>query len=116
MVLAQAALEDSDFERAAYFLDRAIQVDPYRSEVHELKARYAETVNDSAAAVTEYEVLMQLEISDPVEARTNLAQAYLNNGQASKAKQNLLYALEQAPSYERAQRLLLRSIEGDGSR
>ena len=116
MVLAQAALEDSDFERAAYFLDRAIQVDPYRSEVHELKARYAETVNDSAAAVTEYEVLMQLEISDPVEARTNLAQAYLNNGQANKAKQNLLYALEQAPSYERAQRLLLRSIEGDGSR
>ena len=116
MVLAEAALEDSDFEQAAYFLDRAIQVDPYRSEVHELKARYAETVNDSAAAVTEYEVLMQLEISDPVEARTNLAQAYLNNGQASKAKQNLLYALEQAPSYERAQRLLLRSIEEDGSR
>ena len=116
MVLAEAALEDSDFEQAAYFLDRAIQVDPYRSEVHELKARYAEAVNDSAAAVTEYEVLMQLEISDPVEARTNLAQAYLNNGQASKAKQNLLYALEQAPSYERAQRLLLRSIEEDGSR
>ncbi|MGB1640474.1 MAG: peptidase MA family metallohydrolase, partial [Pseudohongiellaceae bacterium] len=116
MVLAEAALEDSDFEQAAYFLDRAIQVDPYRSEVHELKARYAEAVNDSAAAVTEYEVLMQLEISDPVEAHTNLAQAYLNNGQASKAKQNLLYALEQAPSYERAQRLLLRSIEGDGSR
>jgi len=116
MVLAEAALEDSDFEQAAYFLDRAIQVDPYRSEVHELKARYAEAVNDSAAAVTEYEVLMQLEISDPVEARTNLAQAYLNNGQASKAKQNLLYALEQAPSYERAQRLLLGSIEGDGSR
>ena len=116
MVLAEAALEDSDFEQAAYFLDRAIQVDPYRSEVHELKARYAEAVNDSAAAVTEYEVLMQLEISDPVEARTNLAQAYLNNGQASKAKQNLLYALEQAPSYERAQRLLLRSIGGDDSR
>ena len=116
MVLAEAALEGSDFEQAAYFLDRAIQVDPYRSEVHELKARYAEAVNDSAAAVTEYEVLMQLEISDPVEAHTNLAQAYLNNGQASKAKQNLLYALEQAPSYERAQRLLLRSIEGDGSR
>ena len=116
MVLAEAALEESDLEQAAYYLDRAIQVDPYRSDVHELKARYAEAVNDSAAAVTEYEVLMQLEISDPVEALTNLAQAYLNNGQASEAKRNLLYALEQAPSYERAQRLLLRSIEGDGSR
>ena len=116
MVLAEAALEESDLEQAAYYLDRAIQVDPYRSDVHELKARYAEAVNDSAAAVTEYEVLMQLEISDPVEALTNLAQAYLNDGQASEAKRNLLYALEQAPSYERAQRLLLRSIEGDGSR
>ena len=116
MVLAGAALEESDFEQAAYYLDRAIQVDPYRSDVHELKARYAEAVNDSAAAVTEYEVLMQLEISDPVEALTNLAQAYLNNGQASEAKRNLLYALEQAPSYVRAQRLLLRSVEGDGSR
>ena len=116
MVLAGAALEESDFEQAAYYLDRAIQVDPYRSDVHELKARYAEAVNDSAAAVTEYEVLMQLEISDPVEALTNLAQAYLNNGQASEAKRNLLYALEQAPSYVRAQRLLLRSVEGGGSR
>ncbi len=116
MVLAEAALEESNFEQAAYYLDRAIQVDPYRNDVHELKAQYAEAINDSAAAVTEYEVLMQLEISDPVEARTNLAQAYLNNGQASEAKRNLLYALEQAPSYERAQRLLLRSIEGDGAR
>ena len=116
MVLAEAALEESNFELAAYYLDRAIQVDPYRNDVHELKAQYAEAINDSAAAVTEYEVLMQLEISDPVEARTNLAQAYLDNGQASEAKRNLLYALEQAPSYERAQRLLLRSIEGDGAR
>ncbi|HBW84201.1 MAG TPA: hypothetical protein DEF79_09200 [Gammaproteobacteria bacterium] len=116
MVLAEAALEVSNFERAAYYLDRAIQVDPYRNDVHKLKARYAEAVGDSAAAVTEYEVLMQLEISDPVEAYTNLAQAYLNNGQTIEAKRNLLYALEQAPSYERAQRLLLRSIEGDRAR
>ena len=116
MVLAEAAFEALNFEQAAYYLDRAIQVDPYRNDVHELKARYAEAVNDSAEAVTEYEVLMQLEISDPVEARTNLAQAYLNNGQVNEAKRNLLYALEQAPSYERAQRLLLRSIDGDGAR
>jgi Tfp pilus assembly protein PilF len=70
-------------------------------------------VSDSALAVTEYEVLMQLEISDPVEARTNLAEAYLNNGQPGEAKQNLLYALEQAPSFERAQQLLLESVAGE---
>ena len=71
---------------------------------------YALAVNDPALAVTEFEVLMQLEISDPVEARTNLAEAYLRNGQIAEAKQNVLYALEQAPSFERAQQLLLESV------
>jgi len=68
-------------------------------------------IEDSQLAVTEYEVLMKLEISDPVEARTNLAEAYLRNGQIAEAKQNVLYALEQAPSFERAQQLLLESVD-----
>lgn len=110
IILAEAALEQSDYERAAYYIDRALQVDPYRQDVHQLKADYALAVNDPALAVTEFEVLMQLEISDPVEARTNLAEAYLRNGQIAEAKQNVLYALEQAPSFERAQQLLLESV------
>ncbi len=111
IILAEAALAENDYERAAYYIDRAIQVDPYRQDVHELKAQYAMAVEDSELAVTEYEVLMKLEISDPVEARTDLAEAYLRNGQINEAKQNILYALEQAPGFLRAQRLLLESIE-----
>lgn len=109
--LAEAALDAGDMERVSYYIDRAIQVDPYRQDVHQLKARYADAINDTQLAVTEYEVLMKLEISDPVEARTNLAEAYLNNGQLPEAKQNVLYALEQAPSFERAQKLLLEAVE-----
>jgi len=112
MILAVAALEDGDLERTDYYIDRAIQVDPYRTSVHELKASYAERIDDSALAVTEYEVLMKLDINDPVEARTNLAEAYLNNGQILQAKQNVLSALEIAPSYQRAQRVLLQSVDG----
>lgn len=115
IILAESALAANDFERAAYFIDRAIQVDPYRQDVHELKARYALAVDDSQLAVTEYEVLMKLEISDPVEARTNLAEAYLKNGQISEAKQNILYALEQAPSFVRAQQLLLESVDRESA-
>ncbi len=111
IILAEAALELDDYERAAYYIDRAIQVDPYRQDVHQLKADYAMAIEDSQLAVTEYEVLMKLEISDPVEARTNLAEAYLRNGQIAEAKQNVLYALEQAPSFERAQQLLLESVD-----
>ena len=113
IILAEAALEESNFERAEYYIDRAIQVDPYRADVHQLKASYAETIGDSQLAVTEYEVLLKLEINDPAEAQTNLAQAYLNNGQTLQAKENILRALETAPSYQRAQRILLESIDGD---
>ena len=115
VLLAEDALENENFERANYYIDRAIQVDPYRSGVHELKARYADEIGDSELAVTEYEVLLKLEINDPVEARTDLAEAYLNNGQLDKAKESVLYALEIAPSYRRAQEVLLESISGDGS-
>ena len=113
IILAEAALEENNFERAEYYIDRAIQVNPYRADVHQLKASYAETIGDSQLAVTEYEVLLKLEINDPAEAQTNLAQAYLNNGQVPQAKENILRALETAPSYQRAQRILLQSIDGD---
>lgn len=116
MILAEAALEEGNTERADYYIDRALQVDPYRSDVHRLKARYAETTGDTALAVTEFEVLMNLDINDPVEARTDLAEAYLHNGQFDEARQNILYALEMAPSYERAQQVLLQSVDGGSAR
>ena len=113
LILAEAALDDLNYERAEYYIDRAMQVDPYRNEVHELKARYADSIDNSALAVTEYEVLVKLDINDPVEARTNLADAYLKNGQLLQARQNVLSALEIAPGYQRAQQILLRSIDGE---
>ena len=110
MVLAEAALEEQDYERVAYYIDRAIQVDPYRTDVHDLKARYADAIGDSQMAVTELEVLLSLEINDPVEAWTDLAEAYLANGQQDEARQNVLSALEIAPSYRRAQQVLLQAV------
>ena len=112
MILANAALESSNFERAEYYISRALEVDPYRSDVHLLKAELAEAMGDTAAAVTEYEVLVNLDINDPVEARTDLAEAYLRNGQADAARQNVLFALEIAPSFRRAQEILLQSVDG----
>lgn len=112
MVLASAALDDNQLERAEYYIDRALQVDPYRTDVHQLKAQYAERIQDSALAVTEYEVLVKLDINDPVESYTDLAEAYLKNGQLIEAKRNVLTALEIAPSFQRAQQVLLQSVDG----
>jgi Tfp pilus assembly protein PilF len=111
MILAEAAIEAGNIDEADYYLDRALQIDPYRIDVHQLKARYAELIGDPALAVTEYEVLVKLDFNDPVEAQTNLAQAYLNNGQLDDARRNVLSALEIAPSYRRAQEILLQSVD-----
>lgn len=115
MILAEKALENNDIERAEYYIDRALQVDPYRTDVHQLKARYAEQIGDTDLAVTEYEVLLELDINDPVEAQTDLAQAYLANGQLSDARRSVLFALEIAPSYRRAQEVLLQSVDGEAN-
>ncbi|MBT8148166.1 MAG: tetratricopeptide repeat protein, partial [Gammaproteobacteria bacterium] len=111
MLLANAAIEAGDVDGANYYIDRALQIDPYRIDVHQMKASYADLIGDPTLAVTEYEVLAKLDITDPVEAQTNLAQAYLNNDQLEEAKRNVLTALEIAPSYQRAQQILLESVD-----
>lgn len=112
LILAEAALQADDLQRADYYLDRALQVDPYRIDVHRLKARHATAANNPAQAVIEYEVLVNLDRNDPVEARTDLADAYLRNGQAAEARRTILMALETAPSYRRAQQILLQAVDG----
>ncbi len=112
LVLAEAALDGGNHQRAAVYIDRALQVDPYQSEAHVLRARLADGVGDTAMAVAEYEILLQLEIDDPVAAGTDLAEAYLRDGQSAAAKRQVLRALETAPSYVRAQRVLLDSLDG----
>ena len=54
---------------------------------------------------------MKLDRNDPVEAHTNLAEAYLDNGQRDEARINILSALEIAPSYQRAQQVLLQAVD-----
>ncbi|MDX1490664.1 MAG: tetratricopeptide repeat protein [Pseudohongiellaceae bacterium] len=111
VLLARRALNMGDLEKSEYYVERALSVSPYRLDVHELGAALAKLKTDTEAAVREYEILAHLDDNDPVEAGTNLAEAYLENGQVEEAKRRILSALEMAPSYQRAQKVLLRSVE-----
>ena len=114
MTLAEHALSNDDLEQAAYFIERALAVNPYRPEVHRINAELATRLGDTGLTVQEYEVLLTLDQNDPVAARTNLAQAYLDNRQSDDARMTVLRALETAPTYERAQQILLQAVaEGD---
>ena len=50
--------------------------------------------------------------ADRAAAHLDLAEAYLLAGQLPQAKQQTLHALEIAPSFERAQELLLKIVDG----
>lgn len=112
--LANVALENGNLERAGYYIERALSVNPYRPEIHQVNAELASALGDTATAVQEYEVLLELDQTDPVAARTNLAQAYLENNQTEEARQSVLRALETAPGYVRAQQILLRAVGRGG--
>jgi Tfp pilus assembly protein PilF len=49
---------------------------------------------------------------DPAAAHTDLAESYFKSGKRTEAKKQTLAALEIAPTYERAQELLLKLTEG----
>lgn len=114
LLLANEALQAGDLEQADYYVARAIAVNPYRAEIHRAGAAVATLSGDKPRAVQSYEVLLMLDQHDPVDARTNLAQAYLDNEQLDDALLNILRALEIAPTYERAQDILLRAAEQAG--
>jgi tetratricopeptide (TPR) repeat protein len=109
--LAQAYRERDDYAKVVYFLERAVAVDPYQPDVHRILARAAFEKADHDRAIREYKILTALDDTDPVNAYTDLARAYLSGGKKEKAKDTALLALEIAPTFERAQNILLDSLE-----
>lgn len=110
MVLARHYMDQGDYQKADYYLQRAISVDPYRLDVHQEFAKLAEHVNEPRLRIREYEILARLDNTDPVNSYTRLAEAYLDGGEKSQAKNSSLRALEIAPTYEPAQQVLLEAV------
>ena len=113
--LAKAYLDRNNDTKAIYFLERAIAVDPYQPDVHRMLATTAYKMADYEKAVRGFKVLTALEVTDPVKAYTDLAQAYLAGGQKNEAKSAALSALEIAPTFEPAQNALLDSLPPESS-
>jgi Flp pilus assembly protein TadD len=63
-------------------------------------------------AVREFKAVVALGPVDQASAHTDLAESYLKSGKRVEARRQTLAALEIAPSYERAQDLLLKLAEG----
>jgi tetratricopeptide (TPR) repeat protein len=112
--LTQIARRVGDSRAAALAWQRIVVIDPFDAAAHTALGRIAIERKDAALALREFRAAVAAGPADPAPARCDLAEALLMSGQRADAKKEVLAALEIAPTYERAQDLLLRIVEGKG--
>jgi tetratricopeptide (TPR) repeat protein len=107
--MRQAKIDDAARVRAVN--ERIVAIDPFDGEAHAVLGRLAMQRNEPEIAVREFKAVLALKPVDPAVAHTDLAESYFKSGKTAEAKKQTLAALEIAPTYSRAQDLLLRLVE-----
>jgi tetratricopeptide (TPR) repeat protein len=88
--------------------ERIVALDPFDGEPHTVLGRMALTQNQPDIATREFKVALVQHPVDLAGAHADLAESLFRSGKLPEARKETLAALEIAPSYERAQDLLLR--------
>jgi tetratricopeptide (TPR) repeat protein len=107
---ALAELESDAGDHAAEIatLERINYIYPVKDEdLHRKLGDLLYAQKDSGGAIREYNALVASNPGDKAGAEFALAQAYFADGQKDKAQDSVLAALETAPGYRPAQKLLL---------
>ncbi len=107
--LRKAKVDDPAQLRPVY--QRIASIDPFDPEAHTYLGRDALLRNDADTAVREFRAVVALGPVDRAAAYTDLAESYFRSGKRAEAKKQTLAALEIAPTYERAQELLLKLVD-----
>jgi tetratricopeptide (TPR) repeat protein len=95
--------------------DRVVAIDPFDPAAHAGLGRLALDTNQTDTAVREFRAALAIGPADKASAHCDLGEAYLRANKPAEAKAEALAALEIAPSFDRAQELLLRAIKGSGA-
>jgi tetratricopeptide (TPR) repeat protein len=110
--LAQIARRLGDAAATAHALHRIVVIDPFDSAAHTALGRIAIDRRDAALATREFRAALAAGPVDPAPAHCDLSEALLLGGQKAEARKEVLAALEIAPTYTRAQELLLKIVDG----
>jgi tetratricopeptide (TPR) repeat protein len=108
--LAALGKETKDARASSLGLDRVVALDPFDADAHSALGRVALAGKDTPTAVREFRAALQASPADKAAAHTDLGEAYLAAGRPEDAKKEALAALEIAPTFDRAQELLLNAI------
>jgi len=109
--LATLAATAGDERQLALATGRIVSLDPFDADAHSSWGRLALKTKDADTAVREFRAALAAGASDKAAAHCDLGESYLLARRPADAKKEALAALEIAPSYERAQELLLNAIE-----
>ena len=110
--LFELATAANDERALAIALDRVVSLDPFDASAHTGAGRLALKRKDHVVAMREFRAALQTGAADKAAAHCDLGESYLLAGLRAEAKKEALAALEIAPSYERAQELLLNAVGG----
>ena len=105
--LASLEEEAGDKAAAAATLNRINYIYPENEGLHRHLGELWLAQGNGAAAVREFTALLALKPLDKAGAEFELAQAFLAQGDKAKAEESVLSALETAPNYRPAQKLLV---------
>jgi tetratricopeptide (TPR) repeat protein len=94
-------------KEAVAALSRLLAVDPLDEELHVRLGGLLLEAGDAAGAIREYSAALALKPHDAAAAHYNLARAYRAANRLENAREELLLALEIAPGYRPAQKMLL---------
>lgn len=97
----------------AFAYQRIVSLDPSDGAAHTGLGRHAVRASKPDLAIREFRAALALGPADRAGAHCDLGEGYLAKGLTAEAKREALAALEIAPTFERAQELLLKSIQKD---
>jgi len=107
--LAEAAHDERLMTLA---VSRVVSLDPFDATAHTRWGRILLNRRDATVAAREFRAALQSGATDKAAAHCDLGESYLLAGRSADAKKEALAALEIAPTFERAQELLLNAIGG----
>jgi tetratricopeptide (TPR) repeat protein len=106
---------EEDWQRLAEHARAMLAVNPLIPAPHRGLARAAERLGDAPEAIVAYRSLSRLDQTDPAEIHFRLAGLLRQEGRADEARREVLRALEEAPRFREAHRLLLELVEEGGA-
>ncbi len=109
--LAELAQQEEDWAALADYARKILAVHPLLPTGHEYLATAADRLENPVDAVTALTALTQFDPVDPAGLDYRLAAAHAKAGDKQQATRHVIAALDEAPRYRDALRLLLELVE-----